>query len=108
MRAAAARAIEIAEGVDRSDLQVNSVETLAPAHLVEILGEAANAVSIQLKERYPELPWKQMVAARNRIIHGYHTVNLDTLWRIVTNELRRVVELLDDVISAEGFPDPES
>lgn len=93
----------MAAGVKRNELQSDSVEVLAIAHLMEILGEAANAVSGQLKTRYSGVPWRQMVNAHNRIIHGYYNIDLNVLRRIVTDELPRDAAQIDHIIVAEGY-----
>lgn len=50
---------------------------------MEILGEAAGKVSQQTKNRFPELPWKQMIGMRNRLIHAYFDVDHDVVWKTV-------------------------
>jgi uncharacterized protein with HEPN domain len=101
MHAAAARAIEIGTELDWGELRADSVEVLAIAHLLEILGEAAGAVSAALRARHPELPWRQMVDARNRIIHGYYSVDVDVLRRIVIEDLPGLHIQLDAMVAGE-------
>lgn len=68
---------EIIEGKTREDL--DSVKPLPWALLqgLQILGEAATRLPREVHARYPELPWRQMIGMRNRLIHGYDDVNLD-------------------------------
>lgn len=57
------------------------------SHLVlrnlEIIGEAAARVSPAFRDTHPQVPWREMTAMRNRIIHDYMNVNLDIIWRTV-------------------------
>ncbi|MGH9102581.1 MAG: HepT-like ribonuclease domain-containing protein [Acidimicrobiales bacterium] len=39
------------------------------------------------KERHPEIPWKQIAGFRNRVVHGYLDVGVETLWGIVERDL---------------------
>ena len=57
---------------------------------IEIVGEAAS----QLRNKYPEwleahpaLPWAAMIGMRNRIVHGYFSVNLEVVWNTIQTEL---------------------
>jgi uncharacterized protein with HEPN domain len=61
---------------------------------LEILGEAAKSLSDERRARYPDIPWKSMAAARDRLIHHYFGVNLDIVWQIVVNELPPVASRL--------------
>jgi uncharacterized protein with HEPN domain len=54
---------------------------------LQIIGEAARSVSEESKTRYPELPWKGLVAFRNVAVHGYSTLDLDEIWAIIRDDL---------------------
>lgn len=62
--------IEISEGKSREDLDQDRIYNLAITRLIEIIGEAANRVSIEFQSKYSQIPWMQMISARNRLIHG--------------------------------------
>jgi uncharacterized protein with HEPN domain len=101
MLAAARRAVSLAEAREREDLDRDDVLALALTHLVEILGEAAKGVSPETRERYPDLPWSQMAATRDRLIHGYFSVDLDIVWQIARHDLPPVVAELEAIASIE-------
>jgi uncharacterized protein with HEPN domain len=54
---------------------------------LEIVGEATKRLSPALRERYPEVPWKNMAGLRDKLIHDYFGVNIDIVWQIVRDEL---------------------
>ena len=54
---------------------------------LEIIGEATKKLSMELRNRYPNVPWKQMAGARDRLIHNYFGVDLEVVWKISTAEL---------------------
>jgi uncharacterized protein with HEPN domain len=62
---AAERAIRIATERGRQDLRLDEIEVLAIVRLLEIVGEAARSLTPQLREKYPEVPWRQMIGTRN-------------------------------------------
>jgi uncharacterized protein with HEPN domain len=100
MLAAATRAAELTEGRQRSDLDTDDVLVLALTRLLEILGEAAKAVTSATRERYPHIPWTEMAATRDRLIHGYFSVDLDIVWEIVRHDLPHLITSLR--AAAEG------
>ena len=71
--------------------------SLALVRLLEIIGEAARGVSASLREKHPEVAWSQMSGMRDRLIHGYFDVNLDVVWRTVTEDLRPLIAELENI-----------
>jgi uncharacterized protein with HEPN domain len=55
---------------------------------IEILGEATKLLSEETKEKYPNIPWKEIAGTRDRLIHDYFGVNIDIIWDIAKNEIR--------------------
>ncbi len=64
---------------------------------LEIIGEATKKLSEGLREKHPNVPWKNMAAVRDRLIHHYFGVNLDIVWQIVTEELPKVASQLEQI-----------
>jgi uncharacterized protein with HEPN domain len=61
---------------------------------LEVIGEAIRGVSPATRAHHPAVPWKQIAGTRDRVIHGYFTVDLEIVWEIVEKELaglRRLV-----------------
>ncbi len=54
---------------------------------IEVVGEAAGRVSAELTARNPEIPWREIVGMRHRLIHGYLEVNLLTVWEVIERDL---------------------
>jgi uncharacterized protein with HEPN domain len=98
---AAMKAIRFCSGKTRVDLTTDEQLTLALVRLIEILGEAAVKVTVEVQQRYSIIPWRQIVGTRNRLIHGYEDVNLDILWQIIRHDLPTLVKSLQDAIDSE-------
>ena len=75
----------------REELAESRVLQLALLHLVEIVGEAASKVSPTTQSSLDQLPWRGMISMRNRIIHGYDTVNVAVLWDTLEHDLPELV-----------------
>ncbi len=79
-------AMSLAEGRARADLEADRVFFLALLKLVEIVGEAAKRVSESTQGAHPEVPWREVIGTRNRLVHGYDAVDFDILWEIVVTD----------------------
>jgi uncharacterized protein with HEPN domain len=64
---------------------------------LEVLGEAAGKVSIELKNAFPTIPWRQMSDLRNVVIHEYFGVDLTTIWQIIKIELPKVMKAVKNI-----------
>lgn len=91
---AALEATQFAAGRSRSDLDENRMLVLCLVKEIEIIGEAAGRVSPETQKSLPELPWPDIVAMRNRLIHAYHDVNLDLVWDTITHDLPPLIVLI--------------
>lgn len=92
---AANDALTFSSGRGRADLDVDRLLMHALVRCVEIIGEAANQLSTETRERYPRLPWRDIVGTRNRLVHAYYDINLDVLWTTVMEDLPVVIKVLD-------------
>lgn len=90
-------AMDIASGRTRTDLDDDRLFNLALTRLLEIIGEAANRVPADIRAANPSIPWAQLIALRNRLIHGYDTVDFDILWRIVEDDLPGLAAALEEM-----------
>jgi uncharacterized protein with HEPN domain len=98
----AQEAVQLANGKGRGDLDADRLLELGLTRLLEIIGEAANLVSEETQERYPQLPWRQMIGLRNRLIHGYDEVDLDILWDILQLDLPPLIAALERIGEEEA------
>lgn len=95
MLEAAQKAVGFAAKRTRPDLDSDEQLALALTRLLEIVGEAAGSVSAPIRESAPAIPWRAIISTRNRLIHGYFDVDLDVLWKIVTDDLPVLIRELE-------------
>ena len=65
---------------------------------MEVVGEAANRVSAQSRATHPDIHWREWIDTRNRVIHGYDTVELRIVFRIIRNNLPPLVAELERIL----------
>ena len=80
----AAEKISIRAGKGRQAFDADEDVQIVLVHLVQVIGEAASGLSDEMTSAHPEVPWRQIVAIRNRVVHGYFEVDLDILWDVAT------------------------
>ncbi len=97
----AREAVDMTSGRSRSDLDTDRMLNLALVRLLEVIGEAAGRVREDFRSRHPQVPWRDITDLRNRLIHGYDTVDFDRLWAITQVDLPRLIEQLDMIVQQE-------
>ncbi len=101
MRDAAREAIRSATGRTRGDLEKDYVWTLGLVKCVEIIGEAAAHVGDDTRKSNPEIPWLQIIAMRNRLVHAYFDIDVDEVWKAITEDLPPLVKELERILEAQ-------
>ncbi|MBI4454790.1 MAG: DUF86 domain-containing protein [Acidobacteria bacterium] len=97
----AKEAVSLVEGRNRQDLDSDRLLNLALVRLVEIVGEAAARIPKEDWALYPQIAWSQIVGLRNRLIHGYNSVDFDILWQVVSRDLPALVAALEEILAPE-------
>ncbi len=72
--------------------------SLALVRLIEIMGEAANNISLSCQSSYPQIPWREIVRMRNRIVHAYFDVDMDVVWRVIKDDLPELLRWVNQAI----------
>jgi uncharacterized protein with HEPN domain len=99
----AKEAISFVAGRSKTDLETDRALALALVKSIEIVGEAASKVSRELTSQSPEIPWADIIAMRNRLIHSYFDVNLDIVWQTVTVELPPLVSQIQTLLASSDL-----
>jgi len=66
---------------------------------IEVIGEATKNVSPSLKEKHPEIPWKEISGMRDMLIHEYFDVDLEEVWVTCTEDIPELVEKIKTILS---------
>ena len=96
---AAEEAMQLASAKSRADLDSDRVLALALVRLLEIVGGASANVSLTVRTANPEIPWRELTGMRHRLIHAYHSVNLDAVWSTIQYDLPPLAAHLQQLLS---------
>jgi len=83
----AEKVIAYSDGLDQADFVANELHYDATVRNLELIGEAATHIPDIVRGAHPHIPWRQIIATRNRLIHGYLGIDNDTLWSIIQDDI---------------------
>jgi uncharacterized protein with HEPN domain len=100
MRAFALEAAELARTGSRSELDRNLGFRRHAERVAELIGEAATRLPDDLRESWPDVPWRQIISMRNWLIHGYDGIDAEILWDVLDFRAEELMKQLDQIIAA--------
>ena len=89
------------KGMTFNDFEEDDKTIDAVLRNLEIIGEAARHIPGEVKSAHPEVPWVEMQAMRNIVVHEYHGVNLKIIWQTVKENLHPLKPLLRKILNSE-------
>ncbi len=86
---------------DFSGFMENSMKRFACIKQMEIIGEASNHISIEIKSKFSTIEWDQIVGMRNIFVHEYFGVDSSIVWEIIKDDLPnlkdKIIEILESL-----------
>jgi uncharacterized protein with HEPN domain len=93
-------------GVDEAAFMASRLHQNAVIRSLEIIGEAGGRVSAAVREAHPDIPWRDRVGMRHRLIHGYNEVRLDIVWGVAAGRLGALIAAIEPLVPTEDGPEP--
>lgn len=78
---------------------INSMMRFASIKQIEIIGEAANQVTEETKQKFTEIEWKQIIGLRHILVHEYFGVDNSLIWQIVITDIPKLKERITEVLN---------
>ena len=75
---------------------------------LELIGEAATHVPSSVRDLHADIPWRDIIGTRNRIVHGYLGIDYDLIWGIVSQSVIELIPLLRTSLEEVEGLDPTS
>lgn len=95
---AARKALQFVEGIAYEDFSGDEKTVYAVVRALEIVGEATKRIPQDIRDRYPQVPWRSMAGIRDKLIHDYVSVNLEVVWKTLTEDLPPLLLMIGRVI----------
>lgn len=95
----ARRTVDYCTGLNRDQFAQNQLIQDAVLRNIELIGEAAARIPSEVRLAHSEIAWREIVAMRNQLIHGYLGVDLDVVWDVVQVELPLLITQLEIVLA---------
>ena len=92
------KAINFIKDINRKDFDNDEKLRLALTHLLQIIGEAARRISPEFRSNHPQIPWKEIVGMRSKVVHDYLNVDEDIVWQTIKNDLPPLVLELEKML----------
>ena len=98
MQEFAERVLDYTRGLDRDSLVENQLIYDATLRNIELIGEAATHIPADVRSKHEKVPWRAMIATRNKLIHGYLGLDDDVIWSIICDDIPDLVEQLKEIV----------
>ena len=69
---------------------------------IEVMGEASRKIPEEIRSLHPHVPWRKMTGMRDKLIHEYHGVDIDTVWKTLNDDIPPLKDTIQEVIDKQG------
>lgn len=69
---------------------------------IEVMGEASRKIPEETRQQYPQVPWRKMSGMRDKLIHEYHGVDIDTVWQTLQEDIPPLKDMIQEIIEKQG------
>jgi uncharacterized protein with HEPN domain len=94
------------QGLDQQEFVGNSLVYDATLRNLELIRETATHIPDAVRSANPQIPWRLVIATRNRLIHGYLGIDDDTVWSIIQDDLPALLTALRRMREKLSSPNP--
>jgi uncharacterized protein with HEPN domain len=84
------------EDITEEEFREKDMVQDAVVRQIEIIGEATKQLSEQEKEKYPDVPWKDIAGMRDNLIHNYFGVDLQQVWQTIQKDIPSLKDKLEN------------
>ncbi len=89
---------EFVEDMSFKEFKEDDKTSSAVIRKFEIIGEATKHIPDEIRQKYPQIPWKEMAGMRDRLIHLYFGIDYNLVWRTIKEALPNLTSLLKKII----------
>lgn len=85
------------EGMGQRSFTASGLTHDAVLRNLELIGEAATRIPEEVRQTHPEIPWRMIIATRNRLTHAYLGIDDDIIWSIIKDDIPPLLEALNEL-----------
>jgi uncharacterized protein with HEPN domain len=98
MLLAARKVLEFAQGVSWEQFRRDELVQNAVMRQIQIIGEAAGKVSAGYQGEHADVPWRDIIGMRNRLVHEYFRILPRRVWDVVEKDIPQLIESLEPLV----------
>jgi uncharacterized protein with HEPN domain len=85
-------------GIEFEDFKNDDKTSSAVIRKFEIIGEAAKHIPEEIRNKYPQIKWKQMAGMRDRLSHFYFGIKYDLVWHTIKDVIPQVKPIIQEIL----------
>jgi uncharacterized protein with HEPN domain len=97
--AAMEKAGKFVESMSYEDFLIDEKTNFAVLRCIEIIGEATKNIPDAIREKYKEIPWRDMAGMRDKVSHLYFGIDFEKVWLVVKKDIPRLKPLIEKVLT---------
>ncbi len=92
---------KFSKNLSEKEFEKDVLKQKAIIRSIEVIGEATKNIPDSFKEKYPKISWKDIVGTRDKLIHHYFGVDLNSVWKVVKEDIPELKTQLLDILKKE-------
>jgi len=96
--------LQLTAGLDEQSFQADLKTQLAVLYELTVLGEAVKRLSLEFRDRHPNVPWRSMAGMRDKLVHDYDQVDAQRIWEVVTTNIPELLTQITPLLSVPDEP----
>ncbi len=93
-----AKAVQYVDGITYEQFQADEEKQDAIIRKIEVAEEATKRLSSEFRDKYDHLPWRAIAGMRDKLIHDYFDIDLDTVWETATKDIPKLLSEIELIV----------
>ncbi|WP_342596706.1 DUF86 domain-containing protein [Cyanobacterium aponinum UTEX 3222] len=95
----AKRITDFTQNMEKEDFANDLKTQAAVMYEISVLGEAMRRISTEFYEKNPQIPYKQIIGMRNKLVHDYDGINTALVWSVSQVQIPELINILELILS---------